>query len=259
MSNSPKERFFVQILKTAFVPSVPRWQYNNASTPTWRFYWNMDPGAWISSYGEKFVLSPELAVLIPPQTPFSTGADRPFAHFYIHFSLLDDIPVERLIRKFEAKRVILPHIAENLSSFSERQLTWAASAVVNAALLLMPEQSLLPDGEHRGNSIFNKAVRIIDHDPGFSGNCADLAKMCGTSVNTLQRQFLKATGVPVKKWLLNRKMEYAVQLLMYNDYSIKETADRLGFADRYHFSKVFKQYFGITPAQLVRSGGIPLP
>lgn len=259
MSNQPKERFLVKILKAAFVPSVPRWQYSNASTPAWRFYWNLEPGAWISSYGKRIILSPDLAVLIPPQTPFSTGADRPFAHFYIHFSLLDDLPVQRLIHKFDSGKIILPHIAAHLDSFSDRQLNWAASAVVNSALLMIPEESLFSDEREVGNSAFNKAVRIIDQEPGFSGTCGELAKICGTSINTLQRQFVKATGVPVKKWLLNRKMEYAVQLLLYNDCSIKEAADQLGFADRYHFSKVFKQYFGITPAQFIKVGGIPLP
>ena len=54
-------------------------------------------------------------------------------------------------------------------------------------------------------------------------------------------------------------MEKAVQLLLHEGFSIKETADMLGFADRYHFSKAFKHYFGISPAQFVKSGGIPLP
>ena len=63
----------------------------------------------------------------------------------------------------------------------------------------------------------------------------------------------------MRKWLLNRKMEKAVHLLTVEKYSIKETAYMLGFADRYHFSKVFKNYFGTTPMHFIKSGGIPLP
>jgi AraC-like DNA-binding protein len=131
--------------------------------------------------------------------------------------------------------------------------------VVNAALFMLPENSLLPEPDDLADTPFDKALSIIEKDPGFRGGCTELARLCGTSVNTLQRQFLNAAGLPVKKWLLNRKMEYAVELLMYKGTAIKEAADKLGFADRYHFSKVFKHYFGISPAKFVSSGGIPLP
>ena len=258
MSNSPKEHFCTRIVKTEFIPAVPLWQYPVASIPGWRFYWNRDPGAWITAHGEKIVMTPDTAVLIPPQTPFSTGSESSFGHFYIHFSLLEEISVQRRIYCFRAADVMLHYIMENIASFSERQLYWAASAVINSALIRIPGESFFA-GESVQSSVFDKAIKIIDREPGFAGSCTDLAKLCGTSVNTLQRQFLKVTGVPVKKWLLQRKMEYAVQLLLYNGYSIKETAAALNFADRYHFSKVFKGYFGISPALFVRSGGLPLP
>ncbi|MBQ4328429.1 MAG: helix-turn-helix transcriptional regulator [Lentisphaeria bacterium] len=255
MSNSPK----VQILNTGFVPAVVRWQYKHASVPTWRFYWNMDPGAWISSRGSEIALTPDIALLIPPQTPFSTRAEKEFAHFFVHFSLPEHFSAERKVHKLSVKDIILPFIAERVSSCTGNELTLAASAVVNAALLMLPEGALHHKEDDSTGTAFDKALSIIEKEPGFSGGCPELARLCGTSVNTLQRQFLKATGLPVKKWLLNRKMEYAVELLMYKGATIKETADKLGFADRYHFSKVFRHYFGISPARFIKSGGIPLP
>ena len=259
MSNTPSDTFSIRIIKAAFVSAVPRWHYPLASNPAWRFYWNRDPGAWIICRGKKIILTPDIALLIPPQTPFATGSSELFGHFYIHFSLLDDVVSRREIQIFPAASVILPYISDHIADLSEHQLYRAAASVINGALLQLPEEYFLPDFEAEDHNIFNKAVKIIDEAPEFSGSCDELAKLCGTSVNTLQRAFHKAAGVPVKKWLLRRKMELAVQLLIYNGCSIKESADRLNFADRYHFSKVFKNYFGISPARFVRSGGIPLP
>ena len=259
MSNPPIDRFSIKILKSAFVPAVPCWNYKLASIPTWRFYWNMSGGACIYCRGEKIELTPDIAVLIPPQTPFSTASSRPFVHFFIHFSLPENISSRRIIHKLDVRSVISGAIAENLPRYSALQLQLAASAVVNTALLALPEKLWLQEKSENNVSVFNQAVNFIENNPGKYYTCDELAKLCGTSINTLQRQFLKATGLSVKKWILNKKMETAVQLMLHDCETIKEVADKLGFADRYHFSKVFKQYFGIAPGHFVRSGGIPLP
>ncbi len=259
MSKTPNERFFVRIDKTAFIPSVPHWQYKLASAPNWRFYWNMSPGAWVTSGNADIELTPDTAILIPPQTPFSTKAVKKFSHFFIHFSLSGNIAAKREIIKIDIKSIIPDAIAAKLPFYSEKQLSFAASAVVNMSLLMLPPEILISPERNLDELIFDKAMRIIEQSPEKFHNCVELAKLCGTSINTLQRQFRKATGLPVKKWLMHKKMEYAAQLLTHSGATIKETADRLGFADRYHFSKTFKQYFGIGPAGFIRSGGTPLP
>lgn len=259
MSKSPNEQISVKILNYGFIPEVTRWDYSQASIPAWRFYWNLEPGAWVHSYEEDIALTPDVALLIPPHTPFSTRAERKFAHFYVHFVLSELIPDRKLIMQLPIKDIMSAYTIAHLPEFSSRQLNMAAWAAVNGALLMLPEDALLQERAEPGLEAFNKALQIIENDPGFSCSCEELAKLCQSSVNTLQRQFMKAAGVTVKKWLLNRKMEYAIQLLKYRGCSIKESADLLGFADRYHFSKVFKSYFGITPAQFVRDGGIYLP
>ena len=114
------------------------------------------------------------------------------------------------------------------------------------------------DKKDQKETLFDRAMKILEQDPAFPANCEKLAQECGTSVNTLCRHFRKATGLPFKTWILNRKMENAAHLLRMG-YPIKETADMIGFADRYHFSKVFKKYFGTTPARFSKDGELPLP
>lgn len=260
MSNSTKSLYDVQIIRSDFISSVPRWNYSHASTPTWRLYWNPGPGAWIR-WGNQIVrLDRSVAVLVPPQLAFATGAEQSFPHFYVHFNLPAVVsPEQRQVWQFDARQIILPDWEILLPEFSPQQLLWAGAAAVNAALLLLPGNILRPKSTDTILTLFEKACICLERNSIYNISCPELAKRCFVSVNTLQREFFRATGLPLQKWLLNRRMERAVQLLLLERCSIKETADMLGFADRYHFSKVFKNYFGSSPAQFVRQGGIPMP
>ena len=155
--------------------------------------------------------------------------------------------------------MIPPFIRRELPRMSPQQLRWAASAVVNAALLRLPESFLSDDETPEAETIFDRAAFLIEEDLAHVPGCGELAKQCGTSVNTLDRQFKSASGLSVKKYVLAKRMEAAARMIRVEKCSIKETADVLGFADRYHFSKVFRRFFGISPAQFARNGDGKLP
>ena len=87
MSISTNHEFFIKIVQCRFISSVPRWRYSHSSTQTWRFYWNPAGSSYLYSKGGKITLSGDTTVLIPPYTPFSTEAEQPFSHFFIHFTL----------------------------------------------------------------------------------------------------------------------------------------------------------------------------
>ena len=250
----------IEIVESGYRTGIPRWNFSHVSIPTWRFYWNPEPGAWLRSRGTEVKLLPRTAVVIPPNTPFSTGSENPFSHLFAHFTLHENgRPRENRIQLFEASRIMPPGIAERLTSFSQPQLETALLSIIYAAFSLLPEDFIVHGRAAPEFSVFDRAVKILDGDPGCAASCAELAARCGTTVSTLHRQFIKAAGLPVKTWLLNRKMENAAKMLLCENLSIKETADRLGYADRYHFSKVFKKYFGASPALFRKSGGLPLP
>jgi len=258
MSNSFNLR--IEIVGGRYCTGIPRWNFSHVSVPTWRFYWNPEPGAWIRSRGVTAKLVPEIAVLIPPNTPFSTGSEKPFAHLFAHFTLPEGCQaVENRVTILDAREILPPGIAGRLETFSGNQLRAALCAVVYAAFSLLPEDFVVYGRAVPDFSLFRRATKLLDGDPACASSCTELAAKCGTTVSTLHRQFIKAAGVPVRTWLLNRRMENASRMLLYENLSIKETADRLGYADRYHFSKVFKKYFGTSPALFRRSGGLPLP
>lgn len=73
------------------------------------------------------------------------------------------------------------------------------------------------------------------------------ARVCAVSVRTLERYFLEHKGKCPKVWLNEKRQRKAVQLL-HKGYSVKETANRLGYRWESTFSREFKKHWGFSPA-----------
>jgi AraC-like DNA-binding protein len=76
---------------------------------------------------------------------------------------------------------------------------------------------------------------------------ADVARECRLSVSHFSREFRKSVGVAPHRWLLNRRVELAKDLLRDRQSSLSEIALRCGFADQSHFTRVFARRAGVSP------------
>ena len=61
--------------------------------------------------------------------------------------------------------------------------------------------------------------------------------------------FKQQFGTTPNSYLLQKKLDYAAELLVLGYLSVTEVAELAGFCDVYYFSKMFKRHFGTTPGQ----------
>ena len=76
-----------------------------------------------------------------------------------------------------------------------------------------------------------------------------LAQECGLSRSHFARAFKTTTGLPPHRWLLDRRVERARELLLNSALPIAEIADLCGFADQSHFTRVFTNALGVSPGE----------
>ena len=94
-------------------------------------------------------------------------------------------------------------------------------------------------------------VRYIDAH--FSDSKIDIETVCGVafiSVSSLQRGFAKYFGMSPKQYLIQLRMNRALELLTENKLSVKEISFVCGFTDEKYFSRAFKKRYGCSPSQL---------
>ncbi len=70
------------------------------------------------------------------------------------------------------------------------------------------------------------------------------------------RKIKSLTGVTPNSFILIYRLNRAAGMIRSREYRLNEVADLLGFSSQSHFSRCFKQHFGITPKDYATRGGV---
>jgi AraC-like DNA-binding protein len=73
-----------------------------------------------------------------------------------------------------------------------------------------------------------------------------LATLCNVSLRTLQRRFDRTYGMPVGHWMRQLRLARAYNRIAGGE-SVKSVAYDLHFKQLSHFSRVFKEAYGVAP------------
>jgi AraC-like DNA-binding protein len=77
---------------------------------------------------------------------------------------------------------------------------------------------------------------------------SELASHCGLSISHFARAFARSTGVPPHRWLMQRRVGRAKELMLTGT-PLAEIALMCGFSDQSHLTRVFSQTTGMTPGR----------
>jgi AraC family transcriptional regulator len=91
-------------------------------------------------------------------------------------------------------------------------------------------------------------VAFIDQNLSSPLRLSDLAAAAALSRAHLARSFRNATGIPLHRYVLHRRLERARSLLSQAGARAHTVATQCGFADTPHLSKAYRKAYGITPA-----------
>ncbi|MEO9163333.1 MAG: helix-turn-helix transcriptional regulator [Casimicrobiaceae bacterium] len=76
---------------------------------------------------------------------------------------------------------------------------------------------------------------------------AAIAEVVALSPGHFAHAFREATGIAPHRYVLERRVERAKELLRQSDMPITEIADRIGCSSHSHFSVLFHRITGVTP------------
>ncbi len=80
----------------------------------------------------------------------------------------------------------------------------------------------------------------------------EVAEYLKLSESYLSRLFKKEMGMPFSRYVMELKIEKAMNLLQFSDYSISEISYYLSFSNESHFIQTFQKFTGETPLKFRR-------
>ena len=113
--------------------------------------------------------------------------------------------------------------------------------------LLNREESYPVVEQDRRAELYSAAVAIMHQNLSGRLSATQIAEQCGMSVSTMQKLFLRYTGMGMMNYYTSLRMRHARQLLE-KGRSVKEVGMLLGYNDQNYFSTVYRRYFGEPPS-----------
>lgn len=97
------------------------------------------------------------------------------------------------------------------------------------------------------NPNFNELIAFLTQNYRQKLTLDKLGKQFGLSPNYICNLFAKNYGTTLTRFVTEQRMKEAKRLMENGEIALKEIAALCGYSDYYHFFKVFKEYYGISP------------
>lgn len=88
---------------------------------------------------------------------------------------------------------------------------------------------------------------VMERNYMFNLTVDQFARMANRSVSSFKKEFQQYYNTTPGKWLIQKRLELATSLLEADNKSITEVAFNSGFENLSHFSRVFKEKYGVSP------------
>jgi AraC family transcriptional regulator len=93
-----------------------------------------------------------------------------------------------------------------------------------------------------------QALSYIEENLATNLPLAEMAALCAMSVSHFKQMFRRTTGVPVHRYIIQRRVQRAESMLLSTTASISDIALATGFAHQSHLALHMKRTIGFSPA-----------
>lgn len=98
-------------------------------------------------------------------------------------------------------------------------------------------------------SVKNAVIDIVRNPGKMRENYSTyLSKVTGVEYPYLSSLFSSTENITIEQYGILQKIEYIKELILYEEYSLKEIAHMLGYSSISHLSNQFKKVTGLAPS-----------
>ncbi len=127
----------------------------------------------------------------------------------------------------------------------------ACDGLVTALVCYLLEHYTRPTSQSErsglGGSRLRRVLRHMAQHSGEAVSNGELAALCGMSGAHFSREFRRAVGLPPHQYMMKLRLERASAALLSEQARVLDIAQKYGFTNASHFSRVFASHYGMSP------------
>ncbi len=247
-------RINMNILAMARASLDKEWVCEAARAPYSRVYMIQAGEGVITYHGKTVRLLPGNIYIIPAELDFAYSCDNYLEKLYFHVNILRYNQYDLMAECKEC--IVLSNRQEDITYAArewEKQDVFGAFMMKSLLYRIMEEALVKANVSLGGIEDYSDAVRqtihFVDENLRATLQAKDIAEQLYVSAGVLQKRFRKEVGVSLGKYIDDRLMFKAEQMLHTKGASVKDISDQLGFCDQFYFSRCFSKRYGVSPVR----------
>jgi AraC-like DNA-binding protein len=221
------------------------WIYKDISVNFSRLYFVIDGEAYYEENGQKHRFKKNHLYLTPVKKTFSLY-DNPQNKMLHTFSHVITMPAVAEFTEID----IVPNTPLYDAVMLYRKYIHADYSVLIPVIQFV--LSCIDVNSAKSNSLAVKIKEHIDNLPTFELDMNLLCDALGYTRDHTTRVFLDEYHITPKQYFFAKRMNNGLSSLLKGK-SVTETADDLCYSSPYAFSKAFKQHFGLSPENYIKT------
>lgn len=94
-------------------------------------------------------------------------------------------------------------------------------------------------------------LQFMENNYMYELTIDEFASFTGRSLSTFKRDFKKISDLPPQKWLIQRRLRAAYDMIRNEGKKVKDVYMDVGFKNQSHFSLAFKKQYGFYPSEAI--------
>lgn len=233
-----------------------------------------DGTLYISDDKKDYTISKSEYILMPP-TPFQHGWRQGGCSFYwLHFYSEDGCDISEnneISLSYDSNKICVP-LTGRLASMERviimmKQLQDCDKRYHNAVLNNSTSTAILSElscqntsyrkysKDRQTKQIFNDIADYVQYHSSENVTVTEIAEYFGYNPKYLSSFFKSQSGMTLKQYMLQTKMDTAKAELSDTNHSISQIAYNIGFGDAHNFTNAFRKITGLSPSEYRQSYG----
>ena len=257
-----------------FKAPSPDWKHENFYLGEYELFVMTEGTLYISHNQERFTVNAGEYLILPPQNSWRNGFKQAYCSFYwLHFTTAPGnipmfvptgensdydnlpfasyftIPQTGKIPKLE-KIVILMKQLQDLvkNNYPAIAIDALTTSIITELFGQLSLASPIDTSLASQKQIYLDIMDYVKLNNNRNIRISEIADHFGYNEKYLSHLFAKLTGIPLKQYILNQKIDAANFMLTDTNKPISDIAKELGYPDVHNFSRMYKKVTGLTPS-----------